>query len=127
MSLRFSVRTTAARKNLDNSSVFRVAGHENQRRHSKHGLGGHTDTVFSLAFGPDGKVLYSGGWDGTGPSMPKLNRGQPSVPARDFVKRAKAADGAVLQQIDPAAHSVVRVKRGPGILPPCRGGRPSGA
>jgi superfamily II DNA or RNA helicase len=34
-----------------------------------------------------------------GPAMPQLTRGAPSVPARDFVLRAKKAEGAAIQQL----------------------------
>jgi superfamily II DNA or RNA helicase len=35
----------------------------------------------------------------TGPAMPRLSRGTPSVPAKEFVLRAKKAEGAAVQQI----------------------------
>src|SRR5262249_6038351 len=42
----------------------------------------------------------------TGPAMPKLIRGSPSVPAKDFVQRAKTADGATIEPRGPETFEV---------------------
>ena len=51
-----------------------------------------------------------------GPKMPQLSRGSPAVPAKDFVQRAKTADGAKIVPLGPEIFEAPRSRQGEGGL-----------